>query len=117
MKVRKMYMGKIITKEEFDRIKLMGSLKTSVIAQLTGRGQSTIDRIKQANDWDDYKAIKVTAHKAPQTQKEPSKQTEMPLHMLDDNFLLRIADSIDYNNALMNGVVAKLDVLIKALGV
>jgi len=110
-------MGKIITKEEFDRIKLMGSLKTSVIAHLTGRGKSTIDRIKQANDWDDYKAIKLTAHKAPKTQKEPSKQTEMPLHMHDDNLLLMIADSIEINNTLMNGVVAKLDAICKALGV
>ena len=112
-------MGKIITKEEFDRIKLMESLKTSVIAQLTGRGKSTIDRIKQAADWEDYEMIKDQAHVTKpisvQTEMQTDEVKEEP-HLLDDNLLLRIADGIDYSNALMNGVVAKLDALIKAWG-
>lgn len=34
-----------------------------------------------------------------------------------DTLLRRVADGIDYNNALMNGVLNKLDMLCKALGV
>lgn len=34
-----------------------------------------------------------------------------------DTLLRRVADGIDYNNALLNGVLNKLDILCKALGV
>lgn len=34
-----------------------------------------------------------------------------------DTLLRRVADGIDYNNALLNGVLNKLDMLCKALGV
>lgn len=35
----------------------------------------------------------------------------------ESNLQARIADSIDYNNALMNGILGKLDKLLAALGV
>lgn len=122
-------MARAITKEEYEKIKLMESLKTSVIVKLTGRGHSTIERIKQSKDWDGYCDIKIMTHSqlpvnnqstiSQLPAREELKETEQntPPHLLDDNLLLRIADGIDYSNALMNGVVAKLDALIKALGV
>lgn len=112
-------MARAITKEEYEKIKLMESLKTSVIVKLTGRGHATIERIKQSKDWDGYCDIKIMTHSQLPVKEEPketAQNTQQP-YLLDENLLLRIADSIDYNNALMNGVVAKLDVLIKALGV
>ena len=119
-------MGTPITREEYEKIKLMSELKTSVITKLSGRSHATIERIKKSENWKDYCDIKVTSHSQPSKVKDETpaesicESAEAPApkpHLLDDNLLLRIADGIAYNNALMNGVVAKLDALIKALGV
>ena len=118
-----MGLGKAINKNEFENIKLLAShgLKTTLIAQVTGRGKSTIDRIKQAEDWNDWQKVKDKAHygaEAVRLEPEAVKEPEsVQTHLLDDNLLMRIADGIDYNNALMNGLVAKLDLICKALGV
>lgn len=46
---------------------------------------------------------------------QPKVLTESPFSY--DTLLRRIADSTDYTNALLNGVLNKLDMLCKALGV
>lgn len=119
-------MGAPITREEYEKIKLMSELKTSVITKLSGRNRVTIERIKHSKDWNDYCNIKVTSHSQPAKAKNETpaesicEAAEAPTpksHLLYENLLLRIADGIDYNNALMNGVVAKLDAICKGWGV
>lgn len=130
-------MGAPITREEYEKIKLMSELKTSVITKLSGRNRVTIERIKKSENWKDYCDIKVTSHSQPvkaknETPAESScKVAEAPAesicevaeapapkpHLLDDKLLLRIANGMTYNNALMNRVEAKLEAICKALGV
>lgn len=119
-------MGAPITREEYEKIKLMSELKTNVITKLSGRSHATIERIKKSENWNDYCNIKVTSHSQPANAKNDTpaesicEVAEAPTpksHLLDDNLLLRIADGIDHNNALMNEVVAKLDAICKGWGV
>ena len=119
-------MGAPITREEYEKIKLMSELKTSVITKLSGRSHATIERIKKSENWKDYCDIKVTSHSQPVKAKDETpaesicEVAEAPApnpHLLDKNLLLRIADGIDLNNVLMNEVVAKLDAICKGWGV
>lgn len=116
--------GKNLTKEEYDNIKTMleHGMKYERIAAIVNRSLNSISRVKNTDDYEDFKRYKaISAQKLAEAkakveliEKEPE---AVQAHLLDDNLLLRIADGIDYNNALMNGLVAKLDLICKALGV
>lgn len=114
--------NRIVTEEEFNNIKLMADLKTSVICKITGRSDSTIERIKCSNTWEDYVSLKNVNHSQKKREnKEKAVQIDIPsdtiLDRSKEDLMRHITDSIDYNNALNEKILKLLGKLCFALGV
>lgn len=134
-------MGKVwsaTTEEERTAIKTLGDLGVSIkeIKRITDRIYSTIsaiisgnyeqtkeyDRKRQSERKAKLKQAEVATDK--QAEQEPAPQEEPPIEATaqpspfdDENLLKRIADSNDYTNALLNGILNRLQMLCKELGV
>ena len=84
---------------------------------------SVIAKVKQQKDEEERKRqetrerIKAEAERAgvPGYVKQMEDEKKSPF--CSENLMLRVADSNDYTNALLNGIIAKLDKLCSALGV
>lgn len=84
---------------------------------------SVIAKVKQQKDEEERKRqetrerIKAEAERAgvPGYVKQMEDEKNSPF--CSENLMLRVADSNDYTNALLNGIIAKLDKLRSALGV
>ena len=120
--------AKAITAEEREKIELLiaSGLKAATIAKVVGRSETTIgylkkgtydqrlERMRKANDMRRHSGnANQLSLTAPREQMEI--QGEDP--MSDERTMLRLADGVDYTNALLNGIMKRLDALCQALGV
>ena len=105
--------GKKLNKESYEKIKtfLNRGLYGREIAELMGFSEATVSCVRRTNDYDDY-IDRFRKHRKGNTNNQADKDPDGI-----EDLLLRIADGVDYNNALMNGLVSKLDAICKALGV
>ena len=105
--------GKKLDKDSYEKIKsfLMRGLYGREIAELMRFSEATVSCVRRTSNYDDY----VTRFRKSRSSNINGKTNEETGNT--DDLLLRIADGIDYNNALMNGLVSKLDALCKELGV
>ena len=115
------------TEEERRKIKKLGDMGVcnAEIARITGRSYTVIESIIDGS----YEAKKEADRKR-QAMKRLREEAEkagagkyVPIEepaaspFENENLALRIADSNDYTNALLNGALNKLEMLCKALGV
>ena len=105
--------GKKLDKETYEKIKrfLARGLYGREIAELMGVSEATVSCVRRTKDYDDY-INRFRKHRMGNTDNQADKDYDGI-----EDMLLRIADGVDYNNALMNGLVSKLDAICKALGV
>lgn len=122
--------AKKITTEEARKIKQMHEwgLTKKQIAELVGRDPSSVGNIVEGR-WEQKKAyfrqqneLRRAAQEQPEEAPEapvevPEVPQERPEWAKDERLLMRLADSTDYTNALLNGILKRLMDICDALGV
>lgn len=109
--------AKTVSEKDIETIKMLHSygMPNKQIEAITGWSKPTISRIINGTR-DKHIEILRGHYNQEKTQTEaPKEQEANPFDQ--EHILLRLADSLDYNNALMNGVLNKLQMLLDALGV